>query len=59
MPSYFFYKYLVWNLAIVISVFSIPVFQGFAVGQKSTSLNVSGISQSFSSAFCSYQLVWI
>lgn len=59
MPSYFYYKYLVWNLAILVSVFSIPVFQGFAVGQKSTSLNVSGINQSLSSAFCSYQLVWI
>lgn len=59
MPSYFFYKYLVWNSAILISVFSIPVFQGFAVGQKSTSLNVSGINQSLSCAFCSYLLVWI
>lgn len=59
MPSYFFYKCLVWNLAILISVFSIPVFQGFAMGQKSTSLNVSGISQSLSSTFSSYQLVWV
>lgn len=59
MPSYFSYKCLVWNLAILISVFSIPVFQGFAMGQKSTSLNVSGISQSLSSAFSSYQLVWV